>query len=193
VNLLRPVHYALLTLGLLLFAGCSLFSTRDAESPDSGSSSWEAPNEPLDVLTNLTKALSARNSVNYMLSFDSTRFIFDADNAVHASDPAFQNWNYESEHDHINKLLSLIPASGKLSVDFTQKTVHDLGGGDSVDISTVYVLLAEVSSPGTPDSMSGTADFYMTKGSELYWQIYRWRDTRSTAASTWSDLKSAVH
>jgi hypothetical protein len=43
------------------------------------------------------------------------------------------------------------------------------------------------------DTMSGTADFYLSKGSELYWQIYFWRDTRSSTASTWSNLKSTVH
>lgn len=180
-------------LGILLFAGgCDLFTTRDPEPPSSGRGSWQTPRVPLDVLDNLANALSERDAVNYLRSFDSDSFMFEADPVALSEDPTLAGWDYGEESRHASRLFSAgtLPADSALTAIFLapQETIL----GDSAVILTGYELAAGVALTGVPRRMAGTADFRLRMGGEGYWQIFRWRDTRTEGQSTWSDFKSVV-
>ena len=183
----------LLILLSAVLCGCGLFSTRPAETPESGRSSWETPRVPADVLTNMSNALFERNAVNYLRSFHQEDFTFDADNVALANDPTLAPWHYEQESRHIISLLSegTLPRDSLLFVIFTSPNPVSTPA-DSADILTPYEITAGVALAGAPHHMAGTAHFYLRMGSEGYWQIYRWVDLRTQDANTWSDLKSIV-
>ncbi|MBI5059780.1 hypothetical protein HZB60_08385 [candidate division KSB1 bacterium] len=172
--------------------GCDLFRTRDAEPPDSGRSSWETPLTPADVLDNLAASMFEHNAEDYRRSLDSRDFVFEADAVALAQDPALADWGYEEEVSHVVSLMSqgTLPSDSVLTVVFftTDATVF----GDSAQLTTGYALTAQLAVSGAPRDMAGTAEFVLGLGSEGYWQIRRWRDSRTEAQNTWSDLKSLV-
>jgi hypothetical protein len=176
----------------LALAGCGLFSTRPAEAPDSGRSSWETPRLPGDVLTNLSNAMFERNAVNYLKSFDANTFSFEADNEALVNDPSLADWHYDDESQYITSLLSegTLPRDSVLFVIFTSPTETILQ--DSAEIVTLYDLTAGVALAGAPHHLAGTAHFYLHMGIEGYWLIYDWADARTQEQSTWSNLKSLV-
>lgn len=175
-----------------LLTGCGLFSTRSAEEPDAGRSSWETPRVPQDVLINMSNALFERNSVNYLRSFHPENFSFEADNVALANDPTLAPWYYEHESSHITSLMNegTLPRDSLLFVIFISPEETILQ--DSAEILTPYELTAGVAISGAPRRMAGTAHFYLRMGNEGYWQIYRWADNRTQEQNTWSDLKSVV-
>ena len=180
-------------LSICVFAGgCGLFSTRSAEAPDADRQLCEPPREPKDVLVNMSNALFSRDAVCYLQSFDATDFTFEADNVALANDPTLAPWYYEQEVGHITSLLNegSLPPDSLLFVIFTspmQTILHD-----SAEVLTPYELTAGIAISGAPRRMAGTAHFYLRMGSDGYWQIYRWVDSRTQEQNTWSDLKSLV-
>ena len=169
-----------------------MFSTRNPQAPDTGRNTWETPRVPDDVLTNMRSALFERDAVNYLRSFDPAHFLFIADAVTVQRDPSVANWSYESESQHISRLFSAgtLPTDSILIVAFTTPTETILG--DSAEVRVDYDLNAGVALAGVPHHCGGTADFFMRVGTEGYWQIYRWQDTRTQDLSTWSDFKSLV-
>ena len=176
----------------LALSGCDLFSTRSPESPDTGRGSWEIPRVPEDVLTNMSHAMSERNSVNYLLSFDSEKFEFEADPEALQQNSSMAGWNYQDESDHINRLFSegTLPHDSSVAVVFL--TIEPTTLGDSAEVIADYSFRAEVALAGSPGPMAGTARFFLHIGESGYWTIYYWRDQRTEEQSTWSDLKSLV-
>ncbi|MFZ5433427.1 MAG: hypothetical protein ACOZB3_06605 [Calditrichota bacterium] len=172
--------------------GCDLFSTRDAETPGGGRSTWETPREPQDVLTNLTAAIFERNTVNYLRSFDADGFLFQPDPFALSQHPNLEGWAYDDESAHATRLFSegTLPQDSIIFVVFSATETNFMG--DSVEVHTQYDFSAGVTLAGAPRRMAGTADFYLHMGREGYWAIYRWRDSRTEDQSTWSDLKSVV-
>lgn len=137
-------------------------------------------------------ALFERDAVNYLRSFDEMAFHFEADPLALSHDPTLANWGYQAESQHISRLFSegTLPSDSMLSLLFLAPEIVFLG--DSAQIRSQYQLTAEVALTGVPSQLAGTADFIMRIGSEGYWQIQDWRDTRTEDAATWSDFKSLV-
>lgn len=192
MNLARRFGIAsLLAIGMIV-SGCDLFSTRDPEPPDSGRNTWITPREPSDVLDNMRAAMLERDAVNYMRSFDNAQFVFEADPVALSHDPSMAGWGYPEESQHIARLFSegTLPLDSILSAIFITSDVTILG--DSAEISARYELTAGVALSGVPQHMAGTANFSLYIGGEGYWQINRWKDSRTENEATWSDLKSLV-
>ena len=173
-------------------AGCDLFTTRDAEPPDSARNTWITPREPRDVLDNLSSAIFERSAVNYMRSFDAQDFRFEADPVALSRDPSLAEWGYDEENGHARALFSegVVPRDSGLYAVFT--VTEETLLGDSSEVYAHYELRAGTALTGAPQAMAGTAYLLLRRGSESYWQIYRWRDLRTEEQSTWSDLKSLV-
>jgi len=182
----------LIALMCTVWAGCELFTTRDAEPPDSARNTWMTPRQPSDVLDNLSSAIFERSAVNYMRSFDAQDFRFEADAVALGRDPSLAGWGYNEENNHARALFSegVVPRDSGLYAVFT--VIEETLLGDSSEIHAHYELRAGVALAGAPHEMAGTAYVLLRRGGESYWQVYRWRDLRTEEQSTWSDLKSLV-
>jgi hypothetical protein len=177
---------------VLTLSGCDLFSTRDPESPNAGQTAWDIPRIPEDVLANMRESFAGRNAANYLLSFDSEMFQYEADPEALQQNSSLADWSYQDESDHINRLFSegTLPRDSAASVIFL--TVQPTTLGDSAEVIADYSLTTEVALSGSPGPMAGRAHFFMHIGEAGYWTIYYWRDQRTEEQSTWSDLKSLV-
>ena len=187
------IRWFVLTAAIVfLFSGCDLFSTRDAEAPDTGRSSWDIPRVPRDVLRNITLALAERNDVDYLRSISSDHFSFIADAVTLSNYPELAGWSLAEETRHITQLLSggVLPSDSILSVVF--ENIEQTEWPDSAFLQEKYTLLAGVTVPGVAHQMSGTAEFLLGVESEGYWVIRRWVDRRTEGEATWSDLKAQV-
>lgn len=176
----------------LIFAGCELFDTRDPQSPAGNQGSWETPQQPRDVLTNLGLALFEKNAANYMRSFDADSFVFVADPVVLQVQPSMAGWDYSREQSHINSLFSegSLPSDSAVFVVFTQTDETVLG--DSAQVIASYNLTAQLALAGRPGEMRGESQFWFRVGREGYWVISRWTDSRTESGASWSDLKALV-
>ncbi len=176
----------------LLVAGCDLFTTREAQTPDTGRSSWDVPRVPGDVLRNITVALAERNAVDYMRSVHPDTFAFVADAVTLSNHPELASWGVAEESHHITQLLSggVLPRDSILAVIFEDVEQTELS--DSAYLRENYTLLAGVTVPGVAHQMVGTAEFYLKTGPDGYWVIERWVDSRTEGQPTWSELKAAV-
>lgn len=177
---------------ILLLAGCELFDTRDPQSPAGDQGSWETPQQPRDVLTNLGLSLFEKNAANYLRSFDADSFLFIADPAVQQQQPSIAGWDYAREQSHINSLFSegSLPSDSAVFVVFTQTDETVLG--DSAQVIASYSLTAQLALAGRPGDMRGESQFWFRVGREGYWVISRWTDLRTESEASWSDLKALV-
>jgi hypothetical protein len=185
----RPLIVVILACAL---AGCSLFRTRDPETPDTTHHTWNTPRVPADVLNNMRYAIFERDVVNYLRTFEPSSFAFEADAVALSHDPSLANWNYDAESRHVTRLFSegTVPTDSLLVAVFG--TPDETLLGDSAVVRVHYDLTAGLALTGVPHRLAGTADFYMRLGREGYWQVYHWRDSRTENQNTWSDLKSSV-
>ncbi len=186
------LRFMLTAIVVFLLGGCDLFSTRDAEDPDAGRSSWDIPRVPRDVLRNITLALAERNDVDYLRSISSDSFSFIADAVTLSNYPELAGWNLTEETRHITQLLSggVLPNDSILAVVF--ESIEQTEWPDSAFLQEKYTLLAGVTVPGVAHQMSGTVEFHLVVESEGYWVIRRWVDRRTEGEPTWSDLKALV-
>ena len=185
-------RYLIIALVILFVSGCDLFTTREAETPDTRRSSWERPLVPRDVLRNMTLALAERNTVDYLLSFGTDTLAFIPDAVALSNYPELEGWGITEETRHITQLLSggVLPGDSILAVIFDDLEQTQLP--DSAYLREKYTLLAGVTVPGSAHQMMGTAEFYLKMGQEGYWIIERWVDQRTEGQPTWSDLKAMV-
>ncbi|MFH1010033.1 MAG: hypothetical protein V1784_02205 [bacterium] len=187
------MHWHWLIIGTALLAtGCDLFTTREAETPDMGSSSWDIPRVPRDVLRNMTLALAERNAVDYLRSICADTFAFLPDAVTLSNHPELADWGIDEETNHITQLLSggVLPRDSVLAVIFEDLEQTELS--DSAFLRESYTLLAGVTVPGVAHQMVGIAEFYLRIGRDGYWVIERWVDRRTEGQPTWSELKAVV-
>ncbi|MBM3324878.1 MAG: hypothetical protein FJY66_04345 [Calditrichaeota bacterium] len=184
-------HWLIIGTAFLL-AGCDLFTTREAETPDMGQSSWDIPRVPRDVLRNMTLALAERNAVDYLRSIRSDTFVFVPDAVTLSNHPELADWGLDEETRHITQLLSggVLPRDSVLAVVFEELERTELS--DSAFLRESYTLLAGVTVPGVAHQMVGIAEFYLKIGQDGYWVIEQWVDNRIEGQPTWSELKTVV-
>ena len=178
---------------VFLLSGCDLFSTRDAEDPDAGRSSWSLPLEPPDVMRNISYAYADLNSFDYMLSISSDSFSFIADAIALSNHPELDGWSRTQENDHIKHLFEgdVLSQDSVLSVIFEDSVRIGLSNPDSESWQAKYTITG-VTATGVAHQMSGTVVFHLVIESEGYWVIRRWEDRRTEGEATWSDLKALV-
>jgi hypothetical protein len=185
---------ALLAFSAAVLTNCSLFDTRNAESPDSGRHTIETPRVAQDVLDNMCEALSLRDNVSYMMSFDSSEFVFDADPTALARDPSLAPWGYGEEASYVQQLFSsaILKSDSAVFVTFTARREEPIDN-NRVRITTRYDIAAGFTPSDIPHIAGGDAVFILHIGPGNYWQIVQWTDNRTGDQSTWSDIKSRVH
>ena len=191
----RRVIWRLVLTGVVvcLLNGCDLFSTRDAEDPVTGRSTWSVPLEPQDVMLNITRAFVDLNSVDYMLSISSDSFSFIPDAVALSNHPELEGWSLMQESYHITHLFEgdILSQDTVLSVQFEDIVLIESPGPDSEYWQAKYTI-SGVTVPGVARQLSGTAEFHLVVESEGYWVIRRWEDRRTEGEETWSDLKARV-
>ncbi len=185
----RPAA-ALVLLASFLVAGCDLFRTRDPQPPTQGSSNFETPTTYDKVLKNLVFAISDKNVNNYLSCFVDTTFrpyvFLAAEDARRGYPDVMNNWNLEGEQRYFTNLREATPEVPVLTLPDKPPTYVS---SDSVVYGLDYTLSWPHIRAGIPTVVQGSMRLAVCTDGKR-WAIYYWRDSKTTADSTWSYLKA---
>jgi hypothetical protein len=64
--------------------------------------------------------------------------------------------------------------------------------GDTVRAEMIYRLSVDQDTVSAPRHTAGRAVFFVSEGSEGFWKVYRWEDSKSDYpdSSSWGELKA---
>jgi hypothetical protein len=183
----------LITIIVLTHTACDLFTTRNAESPDQTRSNFQPPVEPAIVIENLKNSLADKNVQNYIACFVDTIFSDQAYNFSASSEALslyqifIQGWRY------FNSVTNRVPADFPISLTLSNENYSSFSG-DSLIYSATYSINLPISSGDpVPQNYAGNLQFNMLRDSRSEWVIYFWKDTKSEALPSWSELKGSFY
>lgn len=179
----------------ILLVSCDLFSTRDAERPDTGRSNFQPPVQSDIVLENLTNSLSDKNKDNYLSCFVDTLFAKKSFNFSASSEAAanyqifLQGWGINEEKDYIANLFNSTPKDLSVQLTLTDPITSNLGADSLLFTANYFLNVPIATGESSSSNYSGNLQFKMLRDNRSYWVIYYWKDTKSQTLPSWSDLK----
>jgi hypothetical protein len=177
---------------LVLVAGCSLFSTRDPEPPETGSSTFLQPDTPDRVVENIRRAVTELNTNSYMRSFAES-FEYEPSVSARARDPVIWNgWSRVEEETYFSRLKAageLLSGHSLQLVDVQQTVLSE----DRYVVDATYVLDVPHtrSDEDIPTQMQGRLIWEIAENAEGLWYLERWTDQELGENASWSELKAA--
>jgi hypothetical protein len=183
---------------VLLFAGCDIFTTRDAEQPNQPRSNFIPAVTPEDLITNLRSSLTDLNVENYLACFSdsafSTRqFRFAPSSIALSQFPIMASgWGKTEEQQYFNNMKNKLPEERQISLSFFEIQLGSTQG-DSTIYTASYSLSVPHNDPAIPTMFEGELSFSMARDSRSVWSIYYWRDNRSSELPSWSELKGRFY
>jgi hypothetical protein len=205
----HPLTFILVALALsAMVVGCSLFSTRTPQPPDTASTFiWIPATTPELLMSNLTGTLNILDASDYIRVFVSSTDSTSTGQKTFSFTPApgldqnsqaiFTNWNTQSEEAWVQKLSSLLPASSQLIVTLSNSVTDQSGASNTATYSADYVISIPTSSSGSalPSVVQGSLQMQLalvtTEQGTTEWRIVSWSDfpLQNGNSPTWTDLK----
>lgn len=188
---------------IFTITGCDLFSTRDPEKPDIGSSNYLPPTEPLIVIQNFEYSIKEKNMENFLKCFINTGSnpkqnyaFYPSPDAVSSFGSLFENWNVESERRVFNSILSQL-SEGSYPILYWQNIQPMNESSDSAIYVADYYLKFDFNDASIPREFAGKITLTMIPQNNGLWQIKSWYDYNATkidsVKNTWSLLKAKLY
>jgi hypothetical protein len=180
----------------LIFAGCDLLQTRNAETPNQPRSNYEQAVTPQQLLSNLVNSLKDKDVQNYInclvdSSFSDKKFYFSPSSGAQAQYPFLMNdWNIKDEDQYFKNLITKVSDQSSITLSLTNEQYSPQG--DSLVYTATYSLNVP-NNESEPNDYQGDLRFNMVRDSRSVWVIYYWQDTKSTALPSWSELKGRFY
>ena len=181
--LLCIMHYT-----LCIQTAC--FSLREPEPPDAAST-FTPPNQPEVLLSNFVTAVTTLNLPNYERCFARDNFTFSPDQQVAAGNLGlFQAWSFQShELEYVRNLIRVRSQGQPGRLLFTNARTNNISA-DSVEYVADYDLtLTLTDTLFVPAHFQGNINLSLSRNPFNEWAIGRWRDTKTTAQPSWTELK----
>lgn len=184
----------LIFVGLLLLAGCDLFSTRTVEPPIDPRSNFTPPTSYDIVIQNLQFAIAEKNLNNYMNCFVDTSyapatFLFNADIESLIQYPSLNNWDINKERTYYTNLLSLTEIAQTSTLFLSNEQVFN--SLDSAVYDSDYLLVFNHSRETVAKQVKGKLRFIIVPNANNFWAIQEWYDFKNNSEdTTWSVLKA---
>ena len=189
-------------------AGCSLFSTRTPQPPDTANAFiWIPATSPDILIQNLTGTLNLLDASDYIRVFVSATDSTSSGQKTFSFTPApgldqnsqgiFINWNTQSEEAWVEKLASLLPTQSQLIVTLSDPVTDQSGSSNSATYTANYVISIPTSSSSSalPSVVQGSLQMQLalvtTDQGTKEWRIVSWSDfpMQNGTGSTWTSLK----
>ncbi len=189
---------------LLISAGlqsCEMFSTRQPEKPDAGSSSFKPPTDAYIVIYNLTNAIVEKNIDNYRKCFsdlDSVDLGFHfipSSEAIATYSGTFAKWDINAEVSAFTSMISRLNEETNPVIILPPYTDVPYGP-DSVLYAADYKIEISHSILDIPTSYSGTLQMTIIKDNTGLFSISTWYDIDPPAedsTKSWSILKALFY
>ena len=174
---------------LVVLAGCDLFSTREAEEPET-TTDLCGPATLSDHVTSVIEcALQFHLPEEYLAIFDAQGYQFVPDGAALGNYNDLLPWGIDQETDHIQRLFSeqVVPLDSVVWVEFEPEESVELG--DSARYVEAYTLYIGHVLEGVPRQVSGRMELTVVRTIDGTWVIRRWRDDAVGNEATWSDIR----
>ena len=193
------IHRIILISSLgLFFGGCSLFETRDAESPLGSANIWNPPANPREVLDNISQAFSLHDGLLYMKSFARTgysdsAFVFHPDWSSASYDSTiFADWGCSAEQSFILTLFSqdFLPLDSTASIQFIAESEPP---GETLPLYREnYSIVIHHTQSSLPNEYTGRADIRFDRNHNGDWVIITWTDEQTGNNPSLTELKSTL-
>ncbi len=178
---------------LLLFAGCDIFETRDAQLPGTPRVNLDPATTPEIAVKNLGIAFTQKSIQIYISVFSDSsgtgknfEFIPSAGSEIKFAG-IFSDWDLRSEERYYTNLSAANGQNG-----FLQITTTDLQTISFVDSSYVnmnYEISVQNEGQSNISAYSGGLQLKTIKDKNSLWKIYSVTDIKTSGKLTWSDLK----
>ena len=180
----------------LVFTGCDLVQTRNAESPNQPRSNYEQAVTPQMLVSNLINSLNDKDVQNYInclvdSAFSGKKFLFSPSSGALSQYPfLITDWNLKDEEQYLQNLITKVSPQSPITLSLSNELYSPLGD------SLVYTATYSISVPNEesePADYQGDLRFNMVRDDRSVWVIYFWQDTKSTGLPSWSELKGKFY
>ncbi|MBK6915458.1 MAG: hypothetical protein IPH11_17980 [Ignavibacteriales bacterium] len=180
----------------ILFMGCDIFTTRDAEIPLLPRDSFQTAVTPEILIENFVNSLRDKNPDNYVVcfadsSFSTIPFLFSPSSEALSQFPDLLNdWTVKNERQYFINIANKITADQPMTLVLDQ--VNQSLQGDSVFYEASYALNV----PHTdqfPVNYAGVLRFNIKRDSRAVYVISFWQDIKNGELPTWSELKGRYY
>jgi len=182
---------------LLLFFGCDLFLTRNADPPEIPGANYQPAFSPDTLIKNLVNSFIEKNTQNYLASFSDSsfskkEFVFIPSAAAAAKFPFLADkWSLNEEEQYFNNMVSKVLVETPIILVISEKERSILG--DSILFSASYSLNVPHNDVTISTIFEGEMKLKLIRDSRSIWSIFYWEDIRSTNEPSWSDLKGLFY
>ncbi len=180
----------------LVFAGCDLIQTRNAESPNQPRSNYEQAVTPQILISNLVNSFEDKDVQNYInclvdSSFSEKKFLFSPSSGALSQYPfLITDWNIKNEELYLQNLISKVSQESPITLSLTNELYSPQG--DTLLYTATYSINVP-NEESEPKDYQGDLRFNMVRDNRSVWVIYFWQDTKSTALPSWSELKGKFY
>jgi hypothetical protein len=184
---------SMLLLCAVVLSGCDLFSTREAEPPSSGSSTFVPPTSADLVIENLENAVAEKNTENFLrclvdtLSSSQRYEFFPTASAAGRYAATFSEWSLQSERAWFSAVKAFSDADAPSGLTLTGS--FSVIAADSAIYEGRYDLSFRHGVSSMSETARGTLQFVLHTDRNSIWSITRWTDIPLTDETSWSEWK----
>lgn len=181
---------------MVLYSGCDLLQTRDAQPPDQPRSTYQQAVSPEILISNLVNSMKDKDVQNYIncfidSSFTPVKFHFSPSSGAVSQYPFLSaNWSIRDEEQYFNNLVTKVTEGNPITLSLTNELYSPQGD------SLIYTATYSINVPNDqnePKDYQGDLRFTMVRDSRSVWVIYFWQDNKSTNLPSWSELKGRFY
>ena len=193
----KIILFLVITLTVFVVSGCDILTTRKAENPDTGRSSFIAATTIEQLFKNFTESFREKIVRNYEScfvdsSFLSKRYKFYPDAKAATKYSILNEWDLEGERQYFSNLITNTSKDKSVIVNlFNENSSRQ---GDSALYNYDYTILLPHSNTETlTHEYRGSAQFKINLDANNHWVITEWIDLSTNDFPSWSELKGKFY
>ena len=178
------------------FISCDLVTTREAEQPDQGRSSYVIATTPDQLFTNLKNSFLEKVQKDYESSFVDSSFlslpyIFTPSSEAIFKYSVLTEWNLSNESTYFQNLVNAIGENDKIIISL--QLLSNSISGNSENRNYNYSISIPIIDESISTIYEGNAFFKIDIDANSQWVITEWTDTRTGDNPSWSELKGMFY
>jgi hypothetical protein len=177
-----------LLIGLLLWSGCGVFSTREPELPVTEGGTFAQPDAPEQVIENLQNAVAELNTLNYRRSL-SPELSFRPTATAEAREAIWTGWSRADEEQYFGTLVAAAADNDGHSLVLNDQSLT-IVGATRFQLDATYILTVNHRRPDASTQVQGRLIWVIDQRADGLWELADWTDQELGDAATWSDLKA---
>jgi len=190
------LHKIILFLVLITSAcSCNLITTRDAEDPELGRSSYVIATTPDQLFINMRNSFAEKIEKDYMSSFVDSSFLslpyqFSPSAESTLKFNVLTEWDLEAEETYFRNLINAV---GEENIILNLQLLSNSVEGNSESRNYDYRINLPPIDESTSSVYEGNAFFKVNLDNNNQWVITEWIDTKTGDNPTWSELKGRFY